>query len=76
MMSKEPIGSGRRFRGLAGKLAGKRGVKNPEALAAHIGRQKWGAKRFNALANAAKQGQQQNGEKPPETRARARRIKI
>lgn len=50
----EKIGSGRRFRRLAGDLARQRGVKNPDALAAAIGRRKYGAKRMAELAQAGK----------------------
>jgi hypothetical protein len=73
----ETIGSGRRFRGLAAKLAKKSAVKNPSALAAHIGRQKYGSDRMQALAAA---GRRREAAKPPqeaaETRARARRVKV
>lgn len=44
-----PLGSGQRFANLESKLAG-RGVRNPAALAASIGRKKLGNKRFNQLA--------------------------
>lgn len=73
----EKIGSGRRFRGLAGQLAGKPGVKNPAGLAAAIGRKKYGAKRMAALAQAGKR-RADAGEPTPEdaARARARRVKV
>jgi hypothetical protein len=49
-MTKKPkLGSGKRFAQLSSKL-GKRGAKNPKALAAFIGRQKYGKKRFAKLA--------------------------
>ena len=38
------------FQKLEGKLAGKPGVTNPGALAAAIGRKKYGAKTFNKAA--------------------------
>lgn len=38
------------FKLLAQKLAGEPGVTNPDALAASIGRKKFGAKRFNKAA--------------------------
>lgn len=44
-----PLGSGERFKKLKGQLA-KRGVKNPDALAAAIGRKKYGKKKFQQLA--------------------------
>lgn len=73
----EKIGSGRRFRGLEAKLAKKSAVKNPSALAAVIGRKKYGSERMAALAAAGKRREQLKPEKPaPETRARARRVKV
>jgi len=47
---KPPLGSGERFAQLKGKLAGRKGVRDPGALAAHIGRKKYGKKRFANLA--------------------------
>jgi hypothetical protein len=46
---KPPLGTGERFRLLTATLR-KRGVENPEALAAWIGRKKYGKKRFEELA--------------------------
>lgn len=43
------VGGGGRFQKLKNKLA-KKGVKNPAALAASIGRKKYGAKKFNKMA--------------------------
>jgi len=40
------LGSGKRFKKLSSKLAARPGVTNPGALAAFIGRKKFGAKRF------------------------------
>lgn len=45
------LGTGKRFAALKGKLA-KKGVKDPAALAASIGRKKYGAKKFESLAKA------------------------
>jgi hypothetical protein len=42
-------GSGARFQALSEDLA-KKGAKNPRALAAWIGRRKYGKKRFQAMA--------------------------
>jgi hypothetical protein len=53
-MGAEKIGSGRRFRVLSQQLAKNRNVKNPNGLAAFIGRKKSGAQRFQQLAQAAK----------------------
>jgi hypothetical protein len=44
-MSKPKLGTGKRFAALKGKLK-KRGAKNPGALAAWIGRKKYGAKKM------------------------------
>lgn len=49
-MKKPKLGSGKRFKQLANKLA-RQGVEDPDALAASIGRKKYGAKKFNALAH-------------------------
>lgn len=48
-MAQAPLGSGQRFAALKSKLAGRPGVKNPGALAAAIGRKKYGTKKFAAL---------------------------
>ncbi len=49
MARKARLGSGGRFSALKGKLGG-RGIKNPGALAAYIGRKKYGASRFAKLS--------------------------
>lgn len=46
------LGGGGRFAKLVGKLRGK--VSNPAAVAASIGRKKYGAKKFASLAAKAK----------------------
>jgi len=48
-MPKPPLGSGARFAALRDKLD-KKGVDDPGALAASIGRKKYGKKRFQALS--------------------------
>jgi hypothetical protein len=48
-MAKAKLGSGARFKALTKKLSGK-GVRDPKALAASIGRKKYGAKRFASLS--------------------------
>ena len=45
--------SGRRFRSLKGKLR-RRGVRKPGALAAYIGRKKYGKSRFQKMAAAGR----------------------
>lgn len=54
-MAKKPKpGSGKRFQNLKSALAKKKGVTNPGALAASIGRKKFGSKKFSKLAMAGK----------------------
>lgn len=49
-MAKKPkLGSGKRFGNLKRSLS-RKGVRNPGALAAFIGRKKYGAKRFGKLS--------------------------
>lgn len=52
-MAKPPLGSGERFKKLTTKLS-REGVEDPKALAASIGRRKYGKKRFQALAAKGK----------------------
>ncbi len=49
-----PLGSGERFEDLKTKLSGKKGVTDPAALAASIGRKKYGSARFQALSQGGK----------------------
>jgi len=53
-MAKAKLGSGARFKKLRGKLAGRKGVRNPSALAAHIGRKKYGKKRMAQMSAAGR----------------------
>jgi hypothetical protein len=53
MARKPKLGSGKRFASLKQRL-GKQGAKNPGALAAYIGRKKYGAKRFAKLGAKGK----------------------
>ena len=48
-MAKAKVGSGARFKALTQKLK-RKGVRNPKALAAYIGRKKFGKKRFQKMA--------------------------
>jgi hypothetical protein len=48
-MARPPLGSGERHRQLSAKLK-KRGARNPKALAAWIGRRKYGKARYQKLA--------------------------
>ncbi len=52
-MAKAKLGSGARFKALTKKLASK-GATNPKALAAFIGRKKYGKSRFQKLAAKGK----------------------
>lgn len=45
------LGGGGRFAKLKGELASRPGVTNPGALAASIGRKKYGAKKFASLSH-------------------------
>ena len=53
-----PLGSGGRFKGLVKKLSGKPGVKDSKALAAALGRKKWGAKKMAHLAASGRRRMQ------------------
>lgn len=48
------LGSGGRFKALVKKLKARGGVKNPGAVAAAIGRKKYGKKKFQSLAAKGK----------------------
>lgn len=52
--SKARAGEGGRFKALRNELSRKRGVKDPDALAAAIGRAKFGKKPFQAMAAKGK----------------------
>lgn len=52
--SKAKLGSGGRFAALKNKLASKPGVTNPGALAAYIGRKKYGKKRMAGWSAAGR----------------------
>lgn len=52
-MAKAPLGEGSRFRALKAKLK-KKGAKTPGALAAYIGREKYGKARYQKLAAEGK----------------------
>lgn len=51
---KGKLGTGERFRRLKRTLAKKPGIRTPGALAAYIGRKKFGKKRFQQLAAKGK----------------------
>jgi hypothetical protein len=54
MAKKPPLGSGERFSALKANLANRPGVTNPGALAAYIGRKKYGKKKFASLSAKGK----------------------
>lgn len=63
-MAKLPkLGSGKRFQNLKVKLGHKKGITNPGALAASIGRKKYGAKKFASLAAHGKKGRKYRSKK-------------
>jgi hypothetical protein len=53
-MAKAKLGSGARFAALKSKIAKKGGVSDPGAVAASIGRKKYGKERFQKLAAKGK----------------------
>lgn len=53
-MSKAKLGSGARFKSLKNKLAKQPGIKNPGAVAASIGREKYGNKKMAELSKKGK----------------------
>lgn len=58
-MAKPKLGSGERFAALKSSLTkrtGKEKVSNPGALAAYIGRRKYGAKKMAAMSAAGRKG--------------------
>lgn len=54
-MKKPPLGSGQRFAQLEKEIADNPKIKNPAAVAASIGRKKYGKKKFQKLAKKGKQ---------------------
>lgn len=54
--AKAPVGEGGRFAALKQKLGRKKGVINPGAVAAFIGRKKYGKKKFQAMAAKGRRG--------------------
>ena len=51
---KPKLGSGARFSALESSLSHEKGIRNPGAVAASIGRKKYGAKKFSALGRRAR----------------------
>lgn len=57
-MSKPKLGSGKRFKALANKIARSGSVDNPAAVAAKIGNEKYGVKKMHKMAMAGKRRHQ------------------
>lgn len=55
-MSKSALGSGQRFAALKSELATQPGVRDPGALAASIGRKKFGAEKMAQMSAAGRRG--------------------
>lgn len=53
-MSKAKLGSGKRFADLKNKLAHEPGVKDPGAVAAKIGMDRYGKKKMESMAKKGK----------------------
>jgi hypothetical protein len=62
-VAKPKLGTGERFSALKSSLAERPGVRNPGALAAYIGRQKYGASKMAKMASHGK-GNLTTGHKP------------
>ena len=69
--AKAPVGQGGRFAALKAALARSGNTSNPGAVAASIGRKKYGAKRFQAMAKKGKEGSA--AEEKSESKAEAKR---
>lgn len=61
---KPKLGSGKRFKALSSSLKAK-GVKDPDALAAYIGRKKYGAKKYGQITGKAKRSTHKGYAKMP-----------
>lgn len=55
-MAKAKLGSGARFAALKKSIAARGGVKDPGAVAAHIGMEKYGKKKMLGMAMKARMG--------------------
>lgn len=55
-MTKAKPGTGARFKALEKKLAAKPGIRNPAALAASIGRKKYGSAKMASMAAKGRKG--------------------
>jgi hypothetical protein len=57
-MKQPPLGSGERFARLKSQLAQKPGIRDPGALAASIGRKKYGNAKMQSMAQAGEKKKQ------------------
>lgn len=55
-MAKAKLGSGARFKSLEKKIAARGDVRNPAAVAASIGRKKYGGKKMAMLSAKGRKG--------------------
>lgn len=55
-MAKAKLGSGARFKALYNKLDKRKGVKDPDALTAYIGREKYGKAKMAKMAAKGRKG--------------------
>jgi hypothetical protein len=53
-MTKPKLGTGQRFANLSAALGERKGVENPGALAAFIGRKKYGASKMASMSAAGR----------------------
>lgn len=53
-MAKAKLGSGARFKALKNKLSDREGVSDPGALAAYIGRKKYGSEKMAKMSAAGR----------------------
>ncbi len=60
MAKKAPLGAGKRFAQVKRSVAGS-GVRDPAAVAAAIGREKWGQKRMTELSQKGRRRAKREG---------------
>lgn len=74
VVTEDRLGSGGRFKALVKELAGRRGVKDPTALAAWIGRQKHGGKKMARWARSGRARKEEVGEATTSANVGARSV--
>lgn len=60
-MAQPKLGSGKRFAKLEKSLSHEKGIHDPAALAASIGRKKYGEKKFSKLSEKAEKYHKEKG---------------